>query len=512
MSEYLHTTEVVPLDDLTPHPQNYRSHPEDQLAHIKRSIEENGLYRNVVVAKDGTILAGHGVVEAATELGMNEMQVIRLDVEPDSPLALKVLVGDNEISNLAMVDDRLLTDTLKLIKDAEENGTGLEGTGFDEQALAAFAMVTRGRDELADFDAAKEWAGAGMPDYDAGNEIITATVQFLSEEDREKFLEFIGQTEKDVQRKVKGYSLWWPRRGQQDLRSLRMESTESDPEAPDATPMDPEPVKKKRGRQRNGTAEEVLAVMRERNEEMGDKGIRPARPFMFTKVPRTASESMSSQFTDGVLDYLRTGKPKVAQELYAMGREVTDPLSICHNHLPMAWMLESGLVPREEYERRFTFAFTRNPWTRAISLWRLQTQMGHERGDGSFRSYIEYLRDHRDLVAYKVGSKKYAITSPQVHWLMPDMDFIGSYERLNDDFAVVAEAVGMPGFELTRHVSYHGGNKKKVSASDVYDDELIELVRDLYADDVDLLGYDGPDSVCPFASEEIKARLLEARS
>jgi len=94
----------VPVASLKPHPVNYRKHPEDQLRHIERSVKEHGFYRNVVVARDGTILAGHGVVLAAKRLKRDKVPVIRLPLAADDLRALKVLTSDNEISRLAEVD------------------------------------------------------------------------------------------------------------------------------------------------------------------------------------------------------------------------------------------------------------------------------------------------------------------------------------------------------------------------------------------------------------------------
>ena len=71
--------EVLALKDLRPHPRNYREHPEDQLAHLKQSIQKHHIYRNIVIARDGTILAGHGVVEAAKALGLETIPGCRLD-------------------------------------------------------------------------------------------------------------------------------------------------------------------------------------------------------------------------------------------------------------------------------------------------------------------------------------------------------------------------------------------------------------------------------------------------
>src|SRR5262245_8025035 len=98
---------LVPPTDLKAPPRNYRSHPEPQLAHLDQSLRTHGVYRNVVAARDLTLLAGHGVVEAAARLGLQAVPVRVLDLDPDEPGALKVLAGDNESARLAEDDDRL---------------------------------------------------------------------------------------------------------------------------------------------------------------------------------------------------------------------------------------------------------------------------------------------------------------------------------------------------------------------------------------------------------------------
>jgi ParB-like chromosome segregation protein Spo0J len=218
---------------LRPHPRNYREHPEDQLAHIIKSIETNGFYRNVVAARDGTILAGHGVVKAATAMGLGEVPVIHLDLDPDDPRAYKIIAGDNEIGRLSHLDDRGLSELLKDVLSGDEVD-GLLGTGYDEMSLAALVMVTRPASEIADFDAASEWVGAGMPDYAAGEELYRLVVKFKSEADREAFVEKYGirvTTKKNAGAKAlssQTWSAWWPERTTQDTASLEwVESKES---------------------------------------------------------------------------------------------------------------------------------------------------------------------------------------------------------------------------------------------------------------------------------------------
>lgn len=206
--------ELVPLSELRPHPRNYKEHPDDQIEHLMQSIKENGLYRNIVVARDGTILAGHGVVKAARKLSLTDVPVIRLDLDSDEPRALKVMAADNEVAHLAEVDDRALSELLKQVHD--QDLTGLLGTGYDEMMLANLLMVTRSREEIADFDEAAEWVG--MPGYVRGPERFELHVFFESNSERLSFLEKNGLTLTHM-----GKSAWWPPRERDDVKSVRFE-------------------------------------------------------------------------------------------------------------------------------------------------------------------------------------------------------------------------------------------------------------------------------------------------
>ena len=205
--------ELTAVADLTPHPRNYRDHPEDQIDHIVQSIRDYGVYRNVVTANDGTILAGHGVLLAAKRLNLEEIPAIRLDIDPDSPAALKLLAADNYLSHFAVDDDRALTELLGDVATLDD----LFGTGFDEQSLSALLMVTRDASEIADFDAAAEWVG--MPDYEHGKEAIAVNIQFDNDADR---LDFIDKHELEVSMKrQKTWTIWWPPRNRDDVSSLK---------------------------------------------------------------------------------------------------------------------------------------------------------------------------------------------------------------------------------------------------------------------------------------------------
>lgn len=208
--------------ELKPHPRNYLVHPQDQLQHIAASIQQNGFYRNVVVAKGNTILAGHGVVQAAREiLKLETVPALFLDVDPFSPQALKILTGDNQIGHLAEVDDRQLAD---ILKELNSDVVGLLGTGFDEMMLANLAFVSRSASEIADFDAAAEWAG--MPGYEPKEEPLRVTVCFRNEDDRAAFMKLIGATVIN-QKFKKAWTIWHPEKPKEKL--IKQQFVESAP-------------------------------------------------------------------------------------------------------------------------------------------------------------------------------------------------------------------------------------------------------------------------------------------
>ena len=205
------------IADLKPHPRNYQFHPEDQLDQIIASINQHGFYRNIVVAQDNTILAGHGVVLAATKMGRKRVPVIRLAIHPDDPRALKVLTSDNEINNLAEVDDRMLTEMLKEIMQDDT----LIGTGFNEQQLATLAMITRPASEIAGIDEAAEWIG--LPEYiPETRPFAQVLVSFKSESDRDEFAKKLSLPLADRSKQ----SAWYPHQERRDLDSVRWTNNE----------------------------------------------------------------------------------------------------------------------------------------------------------------------------------------------------------------------------------------------------------------------------------------------
>ena len=68
-----------PLASLVPYARNARTHSDEQIRQIARSMQEWGWTNPVLIDEDGGIIAGHGRVMAARSLGYTEAPVMVAD-------------------------------------------------------------------------------------------------------------------------------------------------------------------------------------------------------------------------------------------------------------------------------------------------------------------------------------------------------------------------------------------------------------------------------------------------
>lgn len=143
--------ETWPIDDLVPYARNAKKHPPEQIAQIAASMREFGFTIPVLAAEDGTIIAGHGRVLAAQEIGLAEVPVIVARGWSDAQRRAYTL-ADNKLSENGEWDEDLLKIELG---DLGEEGFDLDLIGFDtkevEKMLAA-AETAAPPDEFPSYD------------------------------------------------------------------------------------------------------------------------------------------------------------------------------------------------------------------------------------------------------------------------------------------------------------------------------------------------------------------------
>ena len=72
------------VNELKKHKNNARTHSEVQIAQIVNSIEEFGWTNPILIDENDIIIAGHGRLEAAETLDLNELPCIVLSGLTDS--------------------------------------------------------------------------------------------------------------------------------------------------------------------------------------------------------------------------------------------------------------------------------------------------------------------------------------------------------------------------------------------------------------------------------------------
>ena len=140
----------------------------------------------------------------------------------------------------------------------------------------------------------------------------------------------------------------------------------------------------------------------------------------------------------------------------------------------------------------FKFAFVRNPWDRMVSLLKHGSFYGVKFNFNDkllmneyFDDYdkIEYDKRFSHLNQFKdFTSKKNSIYQ---NIIGDEMNFVGKFENLQEDFNTVCDKIGIPQQRLPHIEKLH----KRRHYTEYYDDETREIVAQKYARDIEYFGY-----------------------
>ena len=124
--------ELWPVDRLRPYERNARTHSAEQVAQIAASIVEFGFTNPILVDSNDGIIAGHGRLTAAQELGLRTVPVVVLDHLSDRQRKAYI-IADNQLAFNAGWDTDLLRGELQ---DLAELDFDLSLIGFSDDELA----------------------------------------------------------------------------------------------------------------------------------------------------------------------------------------------------------------------------------------------------------------------------------------------------------------------------------------------------------------------------------------
>lgn len=142
-----HVLETLPIDRLLRWPRNARTHSRKQIRQIAESIRRFGFTNPVLIDSENRILAGHGRVEGARELGITMIPCLRVDHLSAAEKRAYVL-ADNKIALNAGWDEERLALELKELTEADiDFDVGVIGFSITEIDQLVEGLV---REEVGD--------------------------------------------------------------------------------------------------------------------------------------------------------------------------------------------------------------------------------------------------------------------------------------------------------------------------------------------------------------------------
>ena len=155
-------------------------------------------------------------------------------------------------------------------------------------------------------------------------------------------------------------------------------------------------------------------------------------------------------------------------------------------------------VGDEIWNSYFKFTVVRNPYDRLHSLWWNGRHVG-KKHELEFPEFADYALQ-RTLKARIMNWRKRQWTIHQRFWPQADflrskngkieMDQILKFESIADDFAELAQRIGLPSTELPKVLMKNRNPQSRRRYADDYDDRSRAIVADYYRDDIEAFDYD----------------------
>ena len=184
--------------------------------------------------------------------------------------------------------------------------------------------------------------------------------------------------------------------------------------------------------------------------------------FIYIHIPKTGGSSVEKCLLENegieVMPSLRF-MPKDIREKYVIGSFGGN------HHFPL------HKFEKEFQEQYFCFTFVRNPFSRAVSefLWlKKECKITFE----TFKTFAQQ------------GSPIPWHEQTQYSFINKNIDFVGRFENLQEDFGIVCNKIGISSLELP-----HTNKTKHKHYTEYYDEETKQIVAEKYAKDIEYFGY-----------------------
>ena len=207
--------------------------------------------------------------------------------------------------------------------------------------------------------------------------------------------------------------------------------------------------------------------------------------FIFIHVPKTAGTTVTRElsalttFRDIELGGTKYGES--LQDLFAARFGL-------RKHSTAAQI--KAKCPGQIWRNFFIFAFVRNPYSRAFSVYRFLQRWK----EGQHHALVASLEFEDFLRSDALQSGDIEIARPQVHWLskngaqVPGIDFVGRLESFDDDFGFILSVIHR--HRMTWNADRHDNGSAEPDEWRTHMTKPVrQLIEDYYASDFEMWEY-----------------------
>ena len=197
--------------------------------------------------------------------------------------------------------------------------------------------------------------------------------------------------------------------------------------------------------------------------------------FIFFAQPRTGTHSIRA----ALQPHLGAGDWQQQALTRTLSLPIPELARIGHGHISLEQV--QACLPHETWREYFKFAMVRNPYERYVSACTFLNRVNPD--------YAGRETTFMKTALTRQRFRRRALVRPQTTMLVDGdgivgMDFVGRYERLQNDFDRACERIGIPARSLTRRNASHHGDYRRY-----YDETLLEQVNDFYRADFEHFDY-----------------------
>ena len=172
--------------------------------------------------------------------------------------------------------------------------------------------------------------------------------------------------------------------------------------------------------------------------------------FIFIHIPKNAGTSIRNSFNINGYD------KKVVSKRY--------PHSTCSEI--------KKYIGDNIWNEYYKFSFVRNPFDRLVSFYHFHKSDQYKHKVGRERAYTQSFKD------WVIDTKDKNVIQTQSDYLDEQINFIGSFENLQEDFNLVCNQMDISPYKLP-----HYNQSQHDSWDTYYDDELTDFVLNRYQKD-----------------------------